>query len=173
MSPVELIVRRLAPRERVALTIAGQYSGRSIADVAAMAGTGSDAVRSALRKTQWLGLCLLPARQIGGAPIVLTTNDLVDAVNAINAALLQLTTQATEDFVTAAVEELWDKIDSGDLRVTAEGGRLHVDPFNGTKPERRMVRMLNNPFVEARRRVLYAAALPQALPVPISGAELP
>jgi hypothetical protein len=74
-----------------------------------------------------------------------------------------------------AVEEMWTALESGDLRLVVDGGRLHVEPFEGRRPgrprgarrarqyrpstERTCLARQHRPIVEARWRVLDEANL--------------
>jgi hypothetical protein len=57
-----------------------------------------------------------------------------------------------------AVEEMWAALESGNIRLTGAGKRLHVAPFVGTKAERQRLARAHRPIVEARRRVLRPPA---------------
>ena len=56
------------------------------------------------------------------------------------------------------VEEMWTALESGYIRLTSAGKRLHVAPFVGTKVERQLLARAHRPIVEARRRVLRRPA---------------
>jgi hypothetical protein len=53
-----------------------------------------------------------------------------------------------------AVEEMWTALESGCVRLTGAGRRLHVAPFVGTKAERQRLARAHRPIIAARRRVL-------------------
>jgi hypothetical protein len=54
---------------------------------------------------------------------------------------------------------MWVQLELGELRLVVDGGRLHVEPFDGTWVERRRMAWQYCAITAARRQVLQAAGI--------------